>query len=321
MDTSQWHVDRHYLPAADGSCVYAIHLGKSQSYMASTTWQVLDIDGQEVPATCEIEQYQRKPLLFLTERPAATIVFTGPQPQRTVGYTLRDPELASAALPLSPTAEQYADMSDDTDDVVNKHRYAPVREDDPDRQPDRSEFDLTQLDPIAVSWEEPPALPDDLRWEPSPAYVALWGPALAPHLVPGTLTGVRNKVLDQVLAHPWIRPWSTHAYQGHVLADRDGKVTFYYDRRFEGELTKVVKVGRPGRVKQKTRTVLRTDTQWYKDIKAPPDGIAGENLAHALRQLPDIVAAEVERILPVEGHVCAHCEGAGFVITEGGDKA
>ena len=54
-------------------------------------------------------------------------------------------------------------------------------------------------------------------------------------------------------------------------------------------------------------------------LPAPPDYLGGTTAADALSRLDDWVADQVDRLLPVEGHVCGHCGGCGIV--GGGPKA
>ena len=101
------------------------------------------------------------------------------------------------------------------------------------------------------------------------------------------------------------------------LLDRDGKtVHFYYDRRLEGEPTKPVE-RKAGRRRWTVQEVLRQthDVQ----LPAPVDYLGGTTAADALTRLDDWVTDQVDRLLPVEGHVCGHCGGSGVV--GGGPKA
>lgn len=304
-------LSRYYLPAGDRA-VYALLTGKSSSTLNP---RAVDAAGTELPVECsDAGKHPHYATLVVVDGPAVALELVGPQPQRTTGYRLREPELESAALPATITEERWAELSDDTDDAVNMWRYEAIREPDPESEPELARFELDACQPIPVEWAEAPEIPAGLRWEPSPAHVAIWGPALAPHLVPGTLHGVTIAVLDAVAEHPWVRPWGT-TISRHPLLTHDGKVTFYFDRRFEGDMTEVVKVKpSPRSRKLVDRVKLKLVTEWVRDVKPPADTIPGVNLADALANLATFQRAEVERILPHEGHVCSHCGGAGYLI-------
>lgn len=312
-------IDRWCLPVPDGRVMYAaVKVGSGSIYPAQgSRWIGTDADGLDVDLDVQVQssaRYER----IIAARPLASLTRLGAQPMIDGAITLRDPSTESAAAALSIDRATYDALPGGDDGCTafpTKGHYHVERIPDPDQGPPVWHHDVTGCHPVPLEWEDPPELPEHLRWVPSPAFLALWGPVAAPHLLPGALHGMRWPIMERVDAHPWVRSWMTRLHDGPPHVDRDGKaVHFYFDRRIEGDptVTKQVKpTPRSRRTVPQVRPVYQT-----VDVKAPApdDTIAAPSLAAALAQLDDIVADRADALLPPEGRVCGHCNGVGIVV-------
>lgn len=317
-----YQVNRWHMDVPDGRRVYAITNTKG-SYLGADGdqwWTGHDAaDDDAVPLEVDVvpsSSGRTRHVRIVADRPLRLLTRHGRQPTVPGRITLRDPDLASKAAPLEIDRAAYDALPDNDDVFPSRYSYQVEQVPDPDSGPPFWMHLVADTQPVPLGWSEPPDLPDGVRWVPSPAFVDLWGPVAAPHLLPGALWGVQRLVVDRVAAHPWVRPWGFIG-STHDLLDRDGKtVHFYYDRRLEGEPTKPVE-RKAGRRRWTVQEVLRQTHDLQ--LPAPPDYLGGTTAADALSRLDDWVADQVDRLLPVEGHVCGHCGGRGVV--GGGPKA
>ena len=292
---SSFALEPWYLTAGpDGPYVYAL----------ASTERWTPVKAEQVTADLEVavdhKVVGQRIVFFVTaDAPLTEITVTGTPPTKVVGWKLRDPDEESARWPLTMPADA------ERDDEFLEH-YTPISE--PDGPAPTRVFDATTVRPLTAPGPlKPPELPAGLTWTPAPAHLALWGPVLPDHLAPGHLTGVQKLVVEKIDEHPWTTPWTSD-----YIYDHGKKIGVNFHRRFELEPVTVetVKVGRRKVTRRRYASVLET----VRDIPAPRDVVAGLTLADALEKLPAVIDAEYARIMPAEGHVCAHCAGHGIIV-------
>lgn len=273
----------------DGRCVYHLtDIGwhAPSSVAGGTIAKMVGRDGIVVTMSGPVES-----LTFGYERP------------RIVGWSLIDPANESMAYPLTLTVDEMVERraKADSDDPVFAW-YRSLSE----KGAEKITVDVSDAQVIPVEWSDPPELSNGQIWKPNGAMLQQWGGTIADHLLPGSLSGLAEAIIDAYMDHPWRAPGLMYR-DDRPLVERDGSARLGYRVPWTPPRVEKSKQGR----KIVQREVF---SHWEWKGKLPTGGVTGPNLDAALLRFNQLFDKWVDLTSPPDALKCSACGGTGMVF-------
>lgn len=273
--------------SSESALRFFLRLANRDVYAIQTSSSVPRFD-QEVGE----RRYANQKYLALVEFPAGErpiVTWSESVHSLAPGATLRDPEMESKRYPLAITQAEYDNLHEE-DEALYRRNVSTVVE--------LRTLPIVGAQMLPFDYAEPTDVPAGQRWEPSAAYVTMFGPPWS-HLYPGVLVG--PNVLAEALGA------SVVDFYERDITDRSTEIKGRIRRWWDPPKTTMVKVGRNRQERRPTwvtiEVAIPVERQW-----------SGRDLAEASAKRDAYVASVRTLIDEAAGpKQCSHCDGRGYV--------